>query len=163
MIGWRFGFFGPSAIRGRASFILDDKSGGGLAGAEGGAFDLNAKENFEASFVGFSLPCCLPGGAILSFFFSSSTCKSFDGRKGLSSSSALANDSCDARRESAGEECMEFCWLALNPWLCGPLRLAPGAVHCRLLKWPPRPLDGGENCCGLGPEPENRLSGGCWK
>jgi hypothetical protein len=50
-MGWRFGFFGPSVIRGgRESFILEDKSGGGLAGADGGAFDLNAKENFEASF-----------------------------------------------------------------------------------------------------------------
>lgn len=162
MIGWRFGFFGPSVTRGgRASFILDDKSGGGLAGVALGAFDLNAKENFEASFCWLSLPCCLPGGAILSLFFSSSTCRSLEGRKGLSSSSGLVKESCDARWESAGEECMEFCWLALKLWPCGPPRLAPGAVHCRLLKWPPRPLDGGENCWGLGPGPESRLSEGC--
>jgi hypothetical protein len=51
VIGCRFGFFESSEARGgRESFILDDKSGGGLAGAEAGAFDLNAKENFEASF-----------------------------------------------------------------------------------------------------------------
>jgi hypothetical protein len=74
----RFSFF-------RGSFTLCVKSGGDFASVGAAGFALKAKLTFEEESE-----FCRGGGILASFAISSSTCKSFEGRKGLSSSSSLA-------------------------------------------------------------------------
>ena len=92
------------------------KSAGGLAGvAGGGAFDLKAKLNLE-SFCGV-LPWFFPPDTGLIFGFSSSTLSSFEGRKGLSSSSLTGGSCsldgcCNGPGAGEGEVWLDPAWLA---------------------------------------------------
>ena len=76
------------------AFNFELRSGGTFAGA-GGGFDLKAKLIFDASFWGFLSSEGLVGAVRLSLN-SSSICKSFEGRKGLSSSAAASIESREA-------------------------------------------------------------------